>query len=217
MDSIRGSGRKGGTLVFVSHDLGAVQLLCNKAIWLDGGQVRAAGQPTDVAMAYLNEVAHRRGRQGRGRSPAQALEDRASSLGHRQGADHDVELCDGTGACRADLCHRRCSWKIRLHYQRGGPGRGAGFRYRHSSPERHAQLCGPNTDFGGLRIPSLEGEGQVIYRIPALPLLEGAYAVSAAVVDHAATPKCTIIMIAPIRSACRRAPARAIRHDDAQG
>jgi lipopolysaccharide transport system ATP-binding protein len=45
-------------------------------------------------------------------------------------------------------------------------------------------LCGPNTNFGGLRIPVLEGEGQVIYRIPALPLLDGAYVISAAVVDR---------------------------------
>ena len=57
LDSIQQVSRQGGTLLFVSHDLGTIQSLCNQAIWLDGGHVRAAGRPTDVAMAYLNDVA----------------------------------------------------------------------------------------------------------------------------------------------------------------
>ena len=32
--------------MFVSHDLETVQTLCNKAVWLEGGRLRAAGRPT---------------------------------------------------------------------------------------------------------------------------------------------------------------------------
>jgi hypothetical protein len=39
-------------------------------------------------------------------------------------------------------------------------------------------VCGPNTAFGNLHIPRVEGEGRVTYRIPSLPLMQGAYAVS---------------------------------------
>ena len=39
-------------------------------------------------------------------------------------------------------------------------------------------ITGPNTQFAGLDIPAVEGEGIVTYTIPALPLLEGLYYLS---------------------------------------
>ena len=182
LDRISQFRAEGGTLVFVSHDLGTVQSLCNNAIWLDGGQVRAAGQPTDVAMAYLNEVAHRE--EAKAAIKAVREQDKA----HRRWGSgkvriDGVELCDGTGTPR-HIFVTGGVMEVRLRYRVEGrvedPVFGIAIHHQNG-----AHLCGPNTDFGGLRIPSLEGEGQVVYRIPALPLLEGAYAISAAVVDRA--------------------------------
>jgi lipopolysaccharide transport system ATP-binding protein len=45
--------QKRGTLLFVSHDLGSVQNLCETAIWLDHGVARMIGSAKDVAEAYL--------------------------------------------------------------------------------------------------------------------------------------------------------------------
>jgi lipopolysaccharide transport system ATP-binding protein len=42
-----------GTILFVSHDTGAVVNLCQRAIWLDGGSIRAVGSPKNIAEAYL--------------------------------------------------------------------------------------------------------------------------------------------------------------------
>jgi lipopolysaccharide transport system ATP-binding protein len=42
-----------GTLVFVSHDSGAVVNLCDRAIWLDKGEIRAVGAAKEVCDAYL--------------------------------------------------------------------------------------------------------------------------------------------------------------------
>lgn len=42
-----------GTLIFVSHDIGAVQNLCQSAIWLDHGHIRQRGPAKEVAEAYL--------------------------------------------------------------------------------------------------------------------------------------------------------------------
>ena len=39
-------------LVLVSHDLGAIREICNRALWLDGGKVRMDGLPSDVVAAY---------------------------------------------------------------------------------------------------------------------------------------------------------------------
>jgi hypothetical protein len=44
--------RAGGTIVFVSHDPGAVEQLCERAILLEGGRVRETGTASDVLRAY---------------------------------------------------------------------------------------------------------------------------------------------------------------------
>ena len=43
---------KGRALLFVSHSTAAVQLLCNKVLWLDNGQVRMFGPVSAVIAAY---------------------------------------------------------------------------------------------------------------------------------------------------------------------
>lgn len=45
--------QENGTLLFVSHDVGAVINLCRSTIWLHHGQIRESGQTASVAEAYL--------------------------------------------------------------------------------------------------------------------------------------------------------------------
>jgi len=44
---------KSGTVLFVSHDTGAVVNLCNTAVLLNQGQVVARGTPKNVTERYL--------------------------------------------------------------------------------------------------------------------------------------------------------------------
>ncbi len=43
---------EGRALLFVSHAPSAVQLLCNRAIWIDGGRVRAMGDVDEIVRRY---------------------------------------------------------------------------------------------------------------------------------------------------------------------
>ncbi len=45
--------RKRGTLLFVSHDMNSVLNLCEKAVWLDHGQVRRKDEAKTIAEEYL--------------------------------------------------------------------------------------------------------------------------------------------------------------------
>lgn len=45
--------QKRGTLLFVSHDMGSVQNLCQASIWLDHGKTQMLGASKEVAEAYL--------------------------------------------------------------------------------------------------------------------------------------------------------------------
>jgi ABC-type polysaccharide/polyol phosphate transport system ATPase subunit len=45
--------REGRTVVFVSHNLEAVNRLCQRGVWLDEGRIREAGSSEDVVERYL--------------------------------------------------------------------------------------------------------------------------------------------------------------------
>jgi lipopolysaccharide transport system ATP-binding protein len=44
--------KENGTLLFVAHDPAAVSALCDRAIWMDKGQIRMDGSTKDVTFAY---------------------------------------------------------------------------------------------------------------------------------------------------------------------
>jgi lipopolysaccharide transport system ATP-binding protein len=45
--------REGRTVLFVSHNMVAIQSLCSRAIWLNEGQIMAEGNPAQVVASYL--------------------------------------------------------------------------------------------------------------------------------------------------------------------
>jgi len=56
LDRILELKRRGVTIVFVSHSLDAVRSLCDRAIWLDDGLLRADGLTDEVVSEYLSAV-----------------------------------------------------------------------------------------------------------------------------------------------------------------
>jgi ABC-type polysaccharide/polyol phosphate transport system ATPase subunit len=52
LERINAFRRDGATILFVSHDLGGVQSMCNRAIWLDHGIVMADGPAREVVQEY---------------------------------------------------------------------------------------------------------------------------------------------------------------------
>jgi lipopolysaccharide transport system ATP-binding protein len=54
MGDVAGEGR---TVLFVSHNMAAVQSLCSRAIWLDEGKIVDSGQPDEVISNYLKTSA----------------------------------------------------------------------------------------------------------------------------------------------------------------
>ena len=54
MKELKNSGK---TMVFVSHSMGQVKELCNRAVWICNGKIKMDGNVEDVAEAYLKEMA----------------------------------------------------------------------------------------------------------------------------------------------------------------
>jgi lipopolysaccharide transport system ATP-binding protein len=52
--AMEGAAHAGRTVVFVSHNLVAIQNLCNRAVWVSGGEVVDDGHPSGVVTNYLH-------------------------------------------------------------------------------------------------------------------------------------------------------------------
>jgi ABC-2 type transport system ATP-binding protein len=62
MDRILKMKGQGVSILLVSHDLGSVERLMDRAIWIDKGVLKAAGKPREVVLAYRDSM-------GQARSP----------------------------------------------------------------------------------------------------------------------------------------------------
>ena len=48
--------KDGTTLLYVSHSIDSVKEICNHALWLNKGNVKASGEVEEVCNAYMNSL-----------------------------------------------------------------------------------------------------------------------------------------------------------------
>jgi ABC-type polysaccharide/polyol phosphate transport system ATPase subunit len=53
--------QQGVTILFVTHDISTLQLLCSRVVWLDHGQIRGAGDPIRVSQDYYADMLGQKG------------------------------------------------------------------------------------------------------------------------------------------------------------
>jgi lipopolysaccharide transport system ATP-binding protein len=169
--------RDGTTVVLVSHSLGLMQTMCDRAAWLNHGVLMAEGDVDDVVQQYLDKVNNDESRRMAG-------EDGAVALGHRGSGEIEVtgvEFIDGHGHA-VQVGSSGEPLVIRIHYRAREPVKNPvfGLAVHH---EAGAHISGPNTRFSGVDLGTLEGEGFVDYGFEHLPLMAGTYRLSAAIVD----------------------------------
>ncbi|HZU05701.1 MAG TPA: ABC transporter ATP-binding protein [Chloroflexota bacterium] len=173
LERIRALHAEGRTVLLVSHDLQAVTELCTQALWLHEGRVRAIGPPAEVVAAYRRYLL--------GEAPA----DGAAAPERRWGSGEvqlvAVELLDERGQPTQRFV-TGAPLTVRLRYRARQRVRRPVFGIAFHAGGVH--LAGPNTRVDGFPLESIAGEGEVLYRIEALPLLPGAYTLSAAVYDE---------------------------------
>ncbi len=175
MQSFRANG---ATILLVSHNLALVEAMCDRAIWLDQGRIVAEGSASSVVRRYRGDDE---------RAEAKRLaESVGPSLTQRWGTGRieivAVRLKNGTGEATT-IFETGDTLVLEMDYIAHEPIPAPIFGmaiHRHDG----VHITGPNTAFAGLTLPTLEGRGTVIYTVPYLPLLEGLYHISVAVVNH---------------------------------
>jgi len=169
LEELRHEGR---TLLFVSHVPEVAEMLCQRAIWLHGGKVRADGPSSEIAAQYNGHIF-----QGllEGLPPNNASEMNAllpySRFGTGEVIIQNFTLHDAAGVVRRhfqtgedvylsfDAVTRRpiqCS--VSLMLERPGP----------TVAFAHSPDCGVRYEFG-------EGRHRVKLKLPSVPVREGTF------------------------------------------
>jgi len=167
MQDLRGGGR---TVLFVSHNMAAVENLCSRGIWIAEGRVRQDGPTHQVIEAYMQSFA----------SADAAISD-LTSIGTRRGSGEarytKVEFLSKEGE-RQTVTRCGKGVVIRLHYHANEPIERPSFGFR-----MYTELGTLVTDTGtwlhGLDIPlAPAGDGYVDLEIDSLNLIPGRYFLS---------------------------------------
>lgn len=165
----------GRTVLFVSHNIGAVRTLCSRSILLDRGSVVADGGTSDVIAKYMQAI------------------DREA------GADIDGSPRDGDGSVRLRECWLEDGRARRIKVaasgspltlvflcEAAGPARkvSLGFSLHNSSGER---LCVLYADYMGCERDLSPGLTEIRFSIADLPLPQGAYYIGVRIMRNGVT------------------------------
>ena len=200
--------RRGKTIVLVTHGLAMVERFCDEAIWIDDGRMRAQGDPRRVIHAYVTDVEKSEERQLTNddrkalvATQARETDGEALSLVHDQPVKTEDSADDmfsassgrwGTGLVKivavsvegdggpSHVFHTGDQMRIRL--QVTAPELVDDFVFGISIFNAEGVCCyGTNTAIEELTPDAMAGDGEVLFTIDSLDLVDGTYKLDVAV------------------------------------
>lgn len=169
MDHITRFQAMGGTIVLVTHGMGTITELCNRAAWIEDGEVQDLGLPAQVVNAYVNRVREREAA-NQGPKDVPAVELGEVRLLNRRG--EPVHVLEQGEAITVEVAYR-------VHERVERPVFGIGL-YRNDG----AYVYGINTMDEGRRLQPMTKDGVFTFTYERLPLLAGTYRLAIAVADE---------------------------------
>jgi len=152
----------GTTIVFISHDLRAVERLCQRVLLLKRGQVVMSGSAKEVVAAYQSDA---------------TLSSESVEV-HKKGETKEVEIralsfCDEAGQVKPSFQTGE-PLVARIDYEVHSPVKDAvfGLLFFTADGEQHCELT---TDLSDDRISLAPGKASLEFRTPELGLLPGIY------------------------------------------
>jgi ABC-type polysaccharide/polyol phosphate transport system ATPase subunit len=165
--------RSGTTIVFVSHDMAAVERLCDRAFWLERGRVRSEGAPRAVVRDYYDGMLRRL-----------AEADLTGSKPNVLASSAEAEIID---VCLLDSTHQPVAaiatgdtLLAELHYRVNGTLQAPVFELFFYSLDGRLH-CQYTTASKTKPIEELRGSGAVEFTCGEVGLAPGAYRVAATI------------------------------------
>jgi homopolymeric O-antigen transport system ATP-binding protein len=176
LGKMRDAAGEGRAVIFVSHNLIAIQDLCDRALLVENGHLMADGTAPEVVARYLAEV-----------DPEQAgghhaIPDEAQRVGTGQGLARRVSMStlDGEEITSVYLGQ---PFRLRAAFELFEPLDGVVFEFGISTIEGQRIVTVESTDGGGPAVALAPGEHQVEANLE-LTLLPGEYVVDVHLIDE---------------------------------
>lgn len=167
MTNLRGGAR---TVLFVSHNLAAVENLCKRCIWIDGGQVRMDGESRRVIEAYTGSM-------GSAQTSSSEIEDAQNRRGNGKIRYRRIEFLSPDGTAQK-VVRAGEPVVLRFHYLATEPIYQPSFGFRMYS-DMGTLVTETSTWHHSIGIPQVEpGEGYLDLEIECLNLMSGRYLLS---------------------------------------
>ena len=215
LDKITEFKKNGVTIVIVSHDLGTIERICDKAVWLDDGIIKKQGVPKLVVNAYLEQMAQNQndkvfrdidivGDDDNSAEKAENVEEHqeeipeANRWGNRNIEITEVALLDKDNKQRA-VFNVEDSMDIVISYKVNKPVPEVCFGIGFFGTDG-VQQYGTNTYIDGEAL-ELKDSGKITCSIDRLGLIEGSYWIDIAAHDERGTPFDYILKMAEFYTA----------------
>jgi lipopolysaccharide transport system ATP-binding protein len=167
MENLRAGSR---TVLFVSHNLAAVENLCKRCIWIDDGQVRMDGESRRVIEAYMGSITAAQG-------ASLDLDDVQNRRGNGKLRYRAIEFLSPEGDTQK-VIRAGDPVVMRFHYVASEPIPHPSLGFRMYT-EMGTLITDTSTSHHGIDIPVLEaGEGYLDLEIDCLNLLPAKYTLS---------------------------------------
>jgi ABC-2 type transport system ATP-binding protein len=156
----RNSGR---TTVLVTHDLGSVRTMCDRAVWLDHGKLRGTGSPGEIVDGYTESMS--------------GATDRVAALGTYREGSGEIQFTDiamSVNGERTPRVRTGDDLDIDLAFAASSPIESPTVSVTISTAAG-INLSDPSTRDAGIDLGVVTSSGSVRLRFPDLALLPGEY------------------------------------------
>jgi lipopolysaccharide transport system ATP-binding protein len=172
--------KEGVTILFVSHDLGAVRKFCDKTLLLKNGEVVSYGETNYVIDKYI----YKQGEINAETSATGTNEEKKTRWGNNKIEILGAKFLDKNGMDNSNFISMD-TMTVRILYDSHekvyAPVFGIVFYLQDT------YCYGTTTEFGGCNIGTVFGKGHVDFTIEKLPLQTGKFEVTVAVADSNCT------------------------------
>ncbi len=170
IESFRSEGR---TIVIVSHGLGSILQLCDNTAWLEKGVLRMVGPSSEVIAEYTGESL----------ATSERVEtEQGARWGNGAALIKEIRLLDRNGGSTKGFTTSQ-PMRIEIDYVANKQLEETVFGLRFTSLHG-TEVWAANSKRRREFIHKLRESGTVVIEIPRLPLLEGAYDITAIITDN---------------------------------
>jgi lipopolysaccharide transport system ATP-binding protein len=173
--------KEGVTILFVSHDLGAVRRFCDRTLLLGGGEQRAFGETGEILDKYIYGE-EKRNLEEKEASGNVAVIAEPKRWGDKKAMITDVKFLDKFSK-ESSRFSSNDRMTIRIFYSAPTAVLDPVFGIALYS-EQDQYLYGTNTELKNISIDQIEGDGYIDLKIETIPMLSGRFLLTVAVHPH---------------------------------